>query len=69
MRKCLFGAISLTKNTDIGNYKYSGYGIDFDRHGTFSHPSGETGRNVIILGEDVSLSTKIDNRKKYFNSW
>ena len=30
----------------------------------FSHPSGGTGRNVIIFG--VDMSTKIDNRKKDF---
>ena len=28
---CLFGAVRLTKNTDIDKYKYSGYGIGFDR--------------------------------------
>ena len=37
---------------------------DFDRHGFFSHPSGGTGRNVIIFGVDVSWSAKIDNSKK-----
>ena len=52
------------KDADIDKYKYSGYGIGFDRHVFFSHPSGETGRNVIILGVDMSSSTKIDNRKK-----
>ena len=31
----LFGAVSLTKNADIDKYKYSGYGIGFDRHGSF----------------------------------
>ena len=30
----------------------------------FWHPSGRTGRNVIIFGVDMSSSTKIDNRKK-----
>ena len=35
--------------------------IDMD---FFSHPSGGTGRNVIIFGVDMSSSTKIDNRKK-----
>ena len=54
----------MTKNADIDKYKYSGYGIGFDRHGFFSHPSGGTGRNVIIFGVDMSSSTKIDNRKK-----
>ena len=60
----MFGAVSLTKNADIDKYKYSGYGIGFDRHGFFSHPSGGTGRNVIIFGVDMSSSTKIGNRKK-----
>ena len=60
----MFGAVSLTKNADIDKYKYSGYGIGFDRHGFFSHPSGGTGRNVIIFGVDMNLSTKIDKRKK-----
>ena len=54
----------MTKNADIDKYNYSGYGIGFDRKGFFSHPSGRTGRNVIIFGVDMSLSTKIDNRKK-----
>ena len=61
---CLFGAISLTKNADIDKYKYSGYGIGFDRHGSFSFPGTGLGRNVIIFGVDMSSSTKIDNRKK-----
>ena len=30
----------------------------------FPHPSGETGRNVMIFGVDISSSTKIDPRKK-----
>ena len=40
--------------------------IDMD---FFSHPSGGTGKNVIIFGVDMSSSTKIDNTKRYFNSW
>ena len=32
---CLFGAVTLTKNAEIDKYKYSGYGIRFDRHGSF----------------------------------
>ena len=31
----LFGAIKLTKNADVDNYKYSGYGIGFDSRGSF----------------------------------
>ena len=32
---CLFGAVSLTKHVDIDQYKYSRYGIGFDRKGEF----------------------------------
>ena len=53
----------MTKNADIDKYKYSGYGIGFDRHGSFSSPGAGLGRNVIIFGVDMSLS-KIDNSKK-----
>ena len=31
LENCLFGAVSLTKNADIDQYKYSGYGIGFER--------------------------------------
>ena len=57
--------VKLTKSVDIDKYGYSSYGIGFDRKGFFSHSSGGTGRNVIILGVDMSPSTKIGNRKKY----
>ena len=46
------------------NYKYSEYGVGFDRRSLFSHPSGGNGQNVIIFRVDTSSSTKIDNRKK-----
>ena len=62
----LFGAVSLTKNADIDKYKYSGYGIGFDRKGSFSFPGTGLGRNVIIFGVDMSSSTKFDNKKKIF---
>ena len=45
-------------------YKYSGYGIGFDRRGSFSSPGIGLGRNVISFGVDMSSSTKIDTRKK-----
>ena len=60
----MFGALSLSKNANIDKYKYSGYGIGFDRHGSFSFPGTGLGRNVIIFGVDMGSSTKIDNRKK-----
>ena len=59
-----FGAVSLTKNADINKYKYSGYGIGFNRRSSFSFPGGVFGQNVITFGVDMSSSTKIDNRKK-----
>ena len=60
----MFGAVKLTKNADIDKYGYSGYGVGFDKHGSFSFPGTELGRNVIIFGVDISSPTKFDNRKK-----
>ena len=39
LKNWLFGAVTLTKNADIGKYKYSIYGIGFDRRSSFSFPS------------------------------
>ena len=64
IKNCLFGAVTLTKNADIEKYKYSGYGIGFDRRSSFSFPSGGFGQNVIIFGADMSSSIHIDNKKK-----
>ena len=30
LKNCLFGAVTLTKNVDIDQYRYSGYGIGFN---------------------------------------
>ena len=49
IEKTLFGAVSLTKNADVDKYKYSGYGIAFDRKGSFSFPGRGYGQNVIIF--------------------
>ena len=64
LENCLFGAAKLTKNDDINKYKYSGYGIGFDSRGTFSHPSGGFGKNVIIFGVDVSSSVYANNKTR-----
>ena len=48
LQNCLFGAIILTKNPDIDKYKYSGYGIGFDRKGKFSFGNGFS-HNAIIF--------------------
>ena len=60
----LFGVVSLTKNADINKYKYSEYGIGFDRRSNFSFSDGRICQNVIIFRVDMSSSTEIDNREK-----
>ena len=64
IKNCLFGAVTLTKNADIDKYKYSGYGIGFDRRGSFSFSGGGFGQNVVIFGADMSSSIHIDNKGK-----
>ena len=49
----MFGAVKLTKHVDFDLYKYSVYGIGFDRKGSYSI-GNEVGRNVIIYGVDMS---------------
>ena len=44
LKNCLFGAVTLTKNTDIEKYKYSGYGIGFDRRSSYSFPGAGFGQ-------------------------
>ena len=63
LKNCLFGAVTLTKNADVDKYGYSGYGIGFDRRGSFSFPSGRFGQNVLILGVDMSFSIHINKKK------
>ena len=41
IKNCLFGAVTLTKNADIEKYKYSVYGIGFDRRSSFSFTGDE----------------------------
>ena len=60
----MFGAVSLTKNADIDKYKYSWYGIGFDRKGEFSFGTNGYGRNCIIFGVDLSSSSHANNKKK-----
>ena len=47
--------------TDIDIF---GYGIGFDGRGSYSYRSGGNGRNVIIFGEDMSSSVRVDNKGK-----
>ena len=60
---CFFGAVKLTKHPDIDKYKYSRYGIEFDRKGFFSL-GNEIGRNVKIFGVVMSSFPHIDNKEK-----
>ena len=53
------------RNVDIDKYKYSGYGIGFDRCGAFSVANG-FGKNVMIFGVDMSSSVHVDKKEKYF---
>ena len=64
LKNCLFGAVTLTKNANIDKYGYSGYGIGFDKRGSFSFPGGGYGQNVIIFGEDMNSSPLVDNKGK-----
>ena len=38
LENCFFGGVSMAKHGNIDRYKYSGYGIGFDR--SYSYPSG-----------------------------
>ena len=64
LQRYLFGTVTLTKNTGIDKYGYSGYGVRFDRRSSFSFPSSRFGQNVLIFGADMSSSAHIDNKKK-----
>ena len=59
----MFGPVQLTKHVEVDLYKYSGYGIRFDRRGFYSI-GDEVGRNVISFGVDMSSSPHFDNKKK-----
>ena len=45
----------------IDKYGYSGYGIGFDRRGSFSFPSGGFSQYVLFFGVNMSFSAHIDN--------
>ena len=65
VQNALFGAVSLTKNADVNKYKYSGYGIGFDRTSSFSFPGIRNSHNVIIFGVDMNSPVHVDNKRKY----
>ena len=49
LENCLFGSVKLTKHVDVDLYRYSGYGVGFDRKGSYLI-GNEIGINVIIFG-------------------
>ena len=63
LENCLFGAVSLIKKADIDRYKYSGYGIGFDRHEEFSF-GNVLGKSCIIFGADLCSSLHMIITKK-----
>ena len=63
LENCLFGAVKLTKHCDIDKYKYSRYGMGFNRTGFFSLGE-EIGKTCIIFEVDMSSFQHIDNKKK-----
>ena len=57
----------MTKNANIDKYRYSGYGIGFDRRGSFSFPGCGFGQYIIIFGADMNSSIHNDNKGKDIN--
>ena len=64
LKKCLFGAVTSTKNIDFDKYEYSGYGIGFDKRSSFSIPGAGFGPNVSFLGLTCVLLLILIIRKK-----
>ena len=62
IQNALFGAVKITKSSDISKNKYEGYGICFDEVGTFTKGNITNGKNVIIFGADMSFSIHAINR-------
>ena len=60
----MFGAVEIAKKADVDKYKYSRYGIGFDRKGSFTHPDGGCGRNVFIFGADLSNCKHANNKTR-----
>ena len=54
----------MTKKADTDKYKYQVHGIGFDLFGSFSHPDGGDGKNVIIFGVEMSNSKHANNKTK-----
>ena len=53
----------MTNNADPDKNKYSGYGIGFEFHGSFTF--GDEFAKNILFGADMSSSVHLDSRIKY----
>ena len=62
IQNVLFGAITITKDSNSSQNKYDGYGICFDSESDFSFGSIVNGKNVIIFGANMSFSSYERNR-------
>ena len=60
----LFGSVKLSKNANPDKHKYNGYHIGFDSCSEFLFTDESIGRNVIILGADMSSSVHVGNKNK-----
>ena len=65
LKNCLFGALSIVKNSDKEKYVYSSYGVTFDSACSWSFDN-DTAKNVIIFGVDNSSSFSGNNCKDIF---
>ena len=67
IQNALFGALKITKDSDISKNKYEGYGICFDEGGTFSHTVKESNFDHITLPRTqkksfvITLQTQVKN--------
>ena len=59
----LFAGVKITKNaTDTSKHKYEGYGICFEKRGTFSKGKINNGPNVLIFGVHESSLVHVNNK-------
>ena len=58
----LFDAMEVTKNANTSKYKYKGYGICFDKNGSFSEGSINNGMNLLIFGVHESSLLHSNNK-------
>ena len=59
-----YRGVKLAKNAYADKCIYSGHGIRFNSCSEFSLSDCRVGKNIIILGVDMSSSVYIDNKNK-----